>query len=138
MRKVLISLGLAGAALGVATPAAAQYYPAPQPYGYNQPYGYGYNNGRVNFGQVRALQVRVDHIQRQITQLARQRLISRNEYRERQDDARDLERRLHRDARDGRGLSPQELYQIERRIVRLEQRIARDVADGNRRGYRRY
>ena len=40
MRKIVLSLAAAGAALIAATPAAAQYYPQPQPCGYN---GYGYN-----------------------------------------------------------------------------------------------
>src|SRR3954452_1085309 len=71
MRKVLISLAAAGTALAFATPAAAQYYPQPQPqpYGYGAPqYGYGYNN---NYGQVRALQYRIDAVQRQINRLDR-------------------------------------------------------------------
>ena len=38
MRKLMISLAAAGAAIAVATPAAAQYYPG-QPYGYGAPYG---------------------------------------------------------------------------------------------------
>ena len=66
MRKVLISLAAAGSALAFATPAAAQYYPQAQPYG--QPYGYGYNN---NYGQVRALQARINQVQRQIERLDR-------------------------------------------------------------------
>ena len=40
MRKFVISLAAAGAALAFATPAAAQFFPG-QPYGgYGQPYGY--------------------------------------------------------------------------------------------------
>ena len=134
MRKLMISLVAAGSALAFAAPAAAQYYPAPQPpyapgYGYGQGYGY-------NFGHVRALQVRVDRIQRDLRHLARNRMISRNEYRNRQEDARDIERRLRRDARDGRGLNGREVYEVERRIARLEQRIARDIRDGRRWGFR--
>lgn len=130
MRKVLISLVAAASALAVATPAAAQYYPQRPVYG--QGYGYGYNN----FGHVRALQVRVDRIQRDLGHLARQRMISRNEYRNRQEDARDIERRLRRDARDGYGLNRSEIYNVERRIARLEYRIARDIRDGRRWAYR--
>ena len=62
MRKVLISLAVAASALAVATPASAQYFPAPQGN------AYGYNN---NYGQVRRLQARIDQIQRQITMLDR-------------------------------------------------------------------
>ena len=138
MRKVMISLATAGAALAIATPAAAQYYPQPQPqpYGYGAPYGnaYGYNNR----GQVRSLQVRVDRIQRDLRRLVQVRAISGNEYRNRNEDARDIERRLRRDARDGRGISRQEIYGIERRIARLEQRIARDVRDGRLTGFGNY
>jgi len=131
MRKVIISLAAASAALAVAAPASAQYYPGQQ-YGgqYGNPYnnGYGYNNN--GWGQVRALQTRVDQIQRNLRRLAQVRAISSNEYRKRNEDARDIEQRLRRDARDGRGLNGQELYQLQIRIARLEQRIARDTRDG--------
>src|SRR6185369_15326406 len=55
-------------------------------------------------------------------------------------DAYDLKRRLHRDVRDGRGLSFDEMRQIEYRIARLEQRIYREANDGNRwsNGYTNY
>ena len=130
MRKFVIALAASGAALVAASPASAQYYPQP---GYGAPYGnaYGYNNG---FRNVRALQVRVDRIQRDLVRLVRVRAISPNEFRNRQEDARDIERRLRHDARAGRGFNPNEMYQIERRIARLEQRIARDTRDGNRWG----
>jgi len=134
MRKIVISLAVAGAALVTASPASAQYYPQP---GYGAPYGnaYGYNNGVRN---VRALQVRVDRIQRELARLVRARAISPNEFRNRNEDARDIERRLRRDFRDGRGLNGNEIVGIERRIARLEQRIARDTRDGNRWGYNGY
>jgi len=133
MRKFVISLAAAGAALAFAAPAAAQYYPQPQPYGYGAPYGnaYGYNN----YGNIRSLQVRVDRIQRELRRLAQVRAISPSEYRNRNEDARDIERRLRRDARDGRGLSGQEVSQLQYRIARLEQRIFRDTRDGRRGGY---
>jgi hypothetical protein len=63
-------------------------------------------------------------------------MITRNEYNNRNQDARDIERRLNRDARDGRGLNGQEINGIERRIARLEQKIARDVRDGRRWAFR--
>jgi uncharacterized small protein (DUF1192 family) len=132
MRKFMIALAVSGAALVAATPAAAQYYPQPQ---YGAPYGnaYGHNNG--GFRNVRALQVRVDRIQRDLVRLARVRAISPNEFNNREGEARDIEHRLRRDARDGRGLNGREVFEIERRIARLEQRIARDTRDGNRFGY---
>jgi septal ring factor EnvC (AmiA/AmiB activator) len=130
MRKFLISLAVATSALAVAAPASAQLYPS-------QP-GYGFGNGQnYNYrGHARALQARIDQIQRQISRLAQYRQISRREHSKLQQDARDIERRLHRDRRDGRGLSANEMYDTERRIGRLEQKIARDVRDGRRYGYR--
>ena len=136
MRKFMIALAASGAAFVAATPASAQYYPQPQP-GYGAPYGnaYGYNNGYRN---VRALQVRLDRIQRDLVRLARVRAISPNEFNNRTGEARDLQRRLRHDARDGRGLNYNEIVGIERRIARLEQRIARDTRDGDRWGYNGY
>lgn len=133
MRKVLISAAAAVSALAFAAPAAAQYYPAPPPgygnYGYNRYNNYGY-------GEVRALQSRLDHMQREISRLARNRMISHNEYRNLMSDSRDLERKLRHDARDGRGLSRNEIYNVQRKMARLEQKVARDVRDGRHWGYR--
>jgi len=137
MRKVLISLGVATAALAVAAPASAQYYPGQQ---YGAPYGnaYGYNNN--GWGQARALQVRVDQIQRNLRRLVQVRAISSKEFRNRNDDARDIEQRLRRDSRDGYGLNGQELAQLQYRVARLEQKIARDTRDGRgwNNGYSNY
>jgi hypothetical protein len=128
MRKFLISAAVAATALAAAAPAAAQYYP-PQPQGY----GYGHHD---NYGQIRRLQARIDHIQRLIRQLDRRNIISNREAARLMDDSRDLERRLHRSARFG--LSGQERYAVERRLVNLERRLWRDARDGNRWGDRRY
>ena len=130
MRKVLISAAAAVSAMAFAVPAAAQYYPAPPPPGY----GYGHNN--YGYGQVRALQARLDHMQREISRLARYRMITHREYRDLLGDSRELERKLRHDARDGRGLSRKELYNVQRRMARLEQKVARDVRDGRHYGYR--
>ena len=131
MRTILFPLAAAASALAVATPAAAQYYPQ-QRQGYAWGYGQQYNYR----GHARALQRRVDHIQREIHRLGVYRMISRREHQNLQRDAREIERRLRRDARDGRGLNPNEMYNTERRIARLEMKIARDVRDGRRYGFR--
>lgn len=133
MRKVAITLAAAAAAVGFAAPASAQYYPA---YGYAPPppaygYGYGYN---YSFGHVRALQVRIDRIQRDLRHLRAYRMISRSEFRNRDADARSIERRLRRAAR--YGLAPWEAQDIQHRISRLEYRIARDIRDGRRWAFR--
>jgi hypothetical protein len=127
MRKVLIALAGAASALAVATPAAAQYYPGPPP-PYGAPYGnaYGYNN----YGHVRALQVRLNNLERQIQRLDRRDRVSEREARRLREEARDLERRLAYASRGG--LSPREFASIEYRLQRLEQHIWREANDGNR------
>ena len=129
MRKFLIPAAVAAATLTIAAPAAAQYYPQ-----HNPGYGYGYNN---NFhGHVRSLQVRIDRLQTHIRQLDRRNIITNREAARLMDDSRDLERRLRRNARDGRGLNWNEARAVETRLVRLEQRLFRDARDGRRWGYR--
>ena len=135
MRKVLISLAAAGAALAVAAPAAAQYYPGQ----YGAPYGnaYGYNN---NYGQVRSLQIRIDNIERQINQLDRRDRIRDRTADRLRSDANSIEKRLRHAARDG--MSPWEANDIQVRIARLEQRVQVSLAGrygrygyGNNSGY---
>ncbi len=127
MRKVIISLAAAGTALAFATPATAQYWPQPQSYGYS----YG-NNG---YGTARALQARIDALQGHLDRLAQRRLISRSEYRNLHGDTHGIEQRLRQAAR--YGLDQRERYSIERRVARLEQRIAYELRDNrswNRQG----
>jgi hypothetical protein len=138
MRKIVLSLAAAGAALVAASPAAAQYYPQPQPYGYAQPYGsygyngYGYNNG---WGQVRALQARIDGVERQIRHLDRRDVIRDRSGDRLRYEADRIEDRLHRAARGG--LNPYEARDIEVRIARLEQQVRYAVASNyGRYGYR--
>ena len=124
MRKLLISLAAAGAALAVASPASAQYYGG-QPYGgqgYNgNAQGYGYGYGRGNFGEVRALQARIDSIEYQIRMLDRRDVIRDGRADRLREEAQRLESRLHRAARSG--LNPYEANDIRARIAQLEQRV---------------
>jgi len=137
MRKIVISIAAAGAALIAASPAAAQYYPQPQPapYGYNN--GYGYNNSygfQGNWGQVRALQARIDNVERQINRLDRRDRIGDRSADRLRDEANRIEERLHRSAR--YGLNPYEMRDIQMRIARLEQRVQYSLANGyGRYGY---
>ena len=127
MRRLLISLGVAGAALAAASPATAQYYPQ-QNYGYN---GYGYNGyGYGGYGQVRALQARIDGIEYQIRMLDRRDIIRDDRADRLKDDAERIEGRLHRAAR--YGLNPYEANDIQARISNLEQRVR--YATANRYG----
>jgi hypothetical protein len=121
MRKFLISTALAASTLVAAAPAAAQYYPQGNAYGYN------------NYGQARRLQVRIDQLQRQISQLDSRNILSEREASRLRSDSRQLEQRLRYSARNG--LNGREGYEIERGIQRLEYRIQREARDGNRYGY---
>ena len=123
MRKVLISLAVAASALTVAAPASAQYYPA-------APRGnaYGYNN----YGHVRALQARLDQLQRQISRLDQRNILSEREANRLRNDSQNIERQLRYSARNG--LNPREADTINYRIARLEQRIQYEARDGNRWG----
>jgi cell division protein FtsB len=123
MMRNLLGIAAAGSALVVAAPASAQYYPAQ--YGNR----YGYNN----FGQVRALQARVDAVQRQIRFLDRRNVIRDDRADRLRFESREIERRLHYAARNG--LNPREANEISFQISRLEQRV-QYAANG--RGYRRY
>jgi hypothetical protein len=120
MRKVLISLATAASALAFAAPASAQYFPQPQGY------GYGYNN----YGHVRAMRARLDHLQRRIVQFDRRGIISNREGRDLFERSRNIERRLWQASRNG--LHPNEAYDIERRIHRLERRLHEEARDGRR------
>jgi hypothetical protein len=132
MRKTVLSIAAAGAALAVASPAGAQYYPVPQPapYGYNGYNGYnpyhGYGNG--NWGQVRALQARVDNVERQIDRLDRRDRIRDRSADRLRDEANRIEQRLRYAARGG--LNPYEARDIEVRIARLEQQVRYSLAYG--------
>jgi opacity protein-like surface antigen len=122
MVKFVIALAAAGTALAFATPAAAQYYPQPQPYGYNGYNQYGYNGyGNNNFGQVRALQVRIDALQNQIRRLDRRDAIRDGSADRLREESRNIEQRLHRAER--YGLNGYEANDIQARIARLEQRV---------------
>src|SRR4051794_26578464 len=101
MRRIVLSIAAAGAALIAASPAAAQYYPQPQPYG-GQQYGYGQQYGFKNTGgQVGALQVRIDQVERQIDRLDRRDRVGDRSADRLREEANRIERRLHERARGG-------------------------------------
>lgn len=126
MRMFLIPLAAIASTTAFAVPASAQWTPQPQGHAY----------GHDNRGQVHALQVRLNNIHRQIAHLAQRRMISRNEYNRLIRDARQVEQRLLRSARDRRGLTRQEAYNVERQIAQIEQRIARNLRNGRQWGHR--
>jgi hypothetical protein len=118
MRKLIIALAAAGSTLAIATPAAAQYFPQQQPYGYN---GNGNAYGRNNWGQVRSLQVRLNNVERQINRLDRRDRIGDNSADRLRFEADRLEQRLRNVSRNG--LNPYEANDINVRIARLDQRV---------------
>jgi hypothetical protein len=128
MRKFVLSLAAAASALAVAAPAAAQYYPAPPVQGY----GYGYNN----LGTFRALQARVDNVERQINRLDRRDRIGNREADRLRREANRIENRLHKAAR--YGLNPYESNDIQRRVAVLEQRVNFAASNGWSRYGNRY
>jgi len=127
MRKFVLSVAAAGAALVAASPAAAQFYPARQP----APYGY---NGYNNYGQIRSLQVRIDNIERQINRLDRRDRIGGRSADRLRDEANNIERRLRERARGG--LSPREAGDLQYRVQRLEERVQFALNDRYGRGDR--
>jgi hypothetical protein len=125
MRKVLIALATAGAALAVATPASAQYYGNPN-YGYNN--GYAYNNGYNNRGQ---MQRELQQIRIQADQLARQGRLTRSESRDLYGDLASAERSLYR------GGNP---WQLNQKIQQIRYELNRysDYDGRGRYGYNNY
>ena len=115
MRKFVLSVAAAGAALLAASPAAAQYYPAPQPAPYGNAYGYN------PYGMAQSLRVRLNAVERQINRLDRRDRIGERSADRLRDEANDLERRLNRRARGG--LDNREAGDIAYRLQRLEQRV---------------
>lgn len=126
MRKFVVAAALAASVLTAAAPAAAQYYPQGNAYGYN------------NYGQVRRLDARIDNLQRQISNLDRRDILSEREASRLRNEARNLEQRLRYASRNG--LNQREIYIVQRGIQNLEVRIQREARDGNRwgNGYNRY
>jgi hypothetical protein len=132
MRKFVLSIAGAGAAIVLATPAAAQYYPQAQPYGYGGYNGYANNN----YGQVRSLQARIDAVQYQIKRLDRRDRIRDGSADRLRSESRSIENRLHRAGR--YGLNPYEANDISNRIARLEQRVQIAMNQRFGRGYNGY
>jgi hypothetical protein len=129
MRKTLITLAAAASALAVATPAAAQYYPAPPAYGQGGGFNFGYNN----YGHVRALQARIDRVQRNIERLDRRDAIRERTAQRLRYEARSVEQRLRHSTR--YGLSPYEVNDVERRVFNLERRVRTAIGRGWRNDY---
>ena len=131
MRKLIIPVIGAAAALGVAGPVSAQAWAPPS--GNYQPYNP--RDHELNFP--RAMQARLERIRRDIRTMQEQRVLSWREARSLDDRAARIEASIWRDSRNG--LQPGEARRIEVQIGRLQYRVSRESADWNNRSeYRRY
>jgi hypothetical protein len=138
MRKFLIPIIAAGAALGFTAPASAQVLSqwAPPVYNY-QPYNYGYGFNNMRFAQ--SMQSRVQRIRSDIRVMQSRRVLSWNEARRLDREAGNLQNRIYRAQRNG--INPGEARSLENGIRRLERHVSREANDWNRRygrGHRRY
>jgi hypothetical protein len=143
MRKFIIAAAVTTSALA-ATPAAAQYYPAPQQvpygygygqpqgYGYGQPQGYGYDH-RDQQGLIRSYIVRADQLRQRVERLDNRDRISEREARRLRQEAADLQQRARGYA--AHGLNGRERQDLDIRIARLQQAIRYERQDGNDRRY---
>jgi|GEM_PF-5599009 len=127
MRKLLITLAAASAAVVAAAPASAQGYHG----GYDQGRHYGYPGDR---GLVRRFEQQINQLQNRIERSAERRAISPGEYRALRSHAANLRQRLHRFAHNG--LSRGEVQDIADRIDNLRDRIRDERRDGRRYGER--
>jgi hypothetical protein len=142
MRKFLIPLTAAAATMAFASPASAQWYPQPQPYAQPNAYGNLAPHAFGNFAGVRGMQARAQNLRMQIRNLDRRNMLTRNQARSLQREARTIERQIARSAR--QRLNPRQYRSIDQRLVRLEMRVQQQVAINMQRqrhaygyGYRR-
>lgn len=134
MRKFLIPLAAAASTLAIASPASAQWYPQPvrPATPYVAPYAVPFAHN--SFAIARSMEVRVQNLRAHIRGLDRRDLLTRNQARSLDREARNLQRQIARSARFG--LSVHERVSLDRRIVRLEQRVQHRVATNMWRGNR--
>jgi hypothetical protein len=136
MRKFLIPIMAAASAVAVAAPATAQYVQwRPPVYQYN-PYNYGTGFRLTNY--VREMQARVERVRSDIRVMQQRRVLSWNEARGLDNQARRLQRRIFMASRNGMG--PGEARSLENQIFNLQRRVAQEANDWDRRfgRHRRY
>ena len=129
MRKFLIPIAVAASALTVAVPASAQYAQwAPPVYQYN-PYNYGNSFRGANFA--RSMADRVQRIRTDIRVMRDRRVLTRQEARNLDNQAVNLQRRIFRASRNG--IRAGEARSLENQIFNLQRRVAREANDWDRR-----
>ena len=133
MRKYVYAIVASASALALSAPAAAQW--APPVYNY-QPYNYGRGLNYHSFAQ--SMNQRVQRLRADINQLERRNILSRREARTLDNQARDVQRHIYRNSRNG--IQQGEARRLENQIRNLEYRISREARDWNGRpnyGHRR-
>jgi hypothetical protein len=136
MRELLIPIAAAASALAVAAPASAQYVQwAPPVYQYN-PYNYGTGFSYHTFAN--SMLQRVERVRADIRVMQQRRVLSRNEARNLDMQAQNLQRRIVRAQRGG--IRPGEARRLENQIFNLQRQVAREASDWDRRygRHRRY
>jgi hypothetical protein len=128
MRKFLIPLAAAASTMAFAAPASAQWYPQPHPQPYAAPNAYGNltPHGWGQFANVRQMQARAHQLRMHIRNLDRRNMLTRNQARSLEREARNIERQIARTAR--QRLNVRQYRAIEQRLVRLEMRVQHQVA----------
>jgi hypothetical protein len=121
MRKLLIPLAAASAALVAAAPASAQGYYG----GYNQGRQFGYQG---DHGLAQRFHQQIGQLENRIQRSAQRRAISAGEYRSLRNRAAQLHQRLQRFSYNG--LSRGEAQDISNRIEDLRRRIRDERRDG--------
>ena len=129
MRKFLIPIIAAASAFAVAAPATAQYVQwAPPVYQYN-PYNYGHGFSGHNFA--RSMANRVQRVRTDIRVMRDRRVLTRNEARSLDNQARRLQDRIYRASR--YGINAYEARSLETQIFNLQRHVAREANDWDRR-----
>lgn len=129
MHKLVFTLAVAGSVLVFASPAAAQYYPR------QQSYGYGYDNNNYA-ARVHEIGRRIERLNRQIQGLGRADIIDARQERSLSLESRDLGYQLQAASRNGFDFREQQF--IEARLANLEQRVQSVSAYGNGARYNGY
>jgi hypothetical protein len=131
MHKFLIPIVAAASALTIAAPASAQW--APPVYRY-QPYNY--SHGFTYHAFARSMESRVQRIRNDVRAMESRRILSWQEARSLDNQARNLQQRIWRRSRNGIQIG--EARGLESQIRNLEIRVQREATDWNNRAGHRH
>lgn len=134
MRKFMIPMIAAASAIAVAAPVSAQRW-SPPTYNY-QPYDFG--RGFEGHRFARAMDMRVQRIRADISDMRRHHVLSWREAASLEHEAANIQKRIYWASRNG--IQPREARGLEGQIRQLEYRVSHEATDNNGRPdrYRRY